>query len=47
MRRRVTEVAPTRSALIARELLYSPRYGETAFTTPGYADFLTRLGQQQ
>jgi hypothetical protein len=42
MRRKVTALAPTRSALIAKELLYSPRYGETAFTTPGYAGYLQR-----
>jgi hypothetical protein len=42
MNRKVTALAPTRSALIAKELLYSPRYGETAFTTPGYAGYLLR-----
>ncbi len=40
--RKVTALAPTRSALIAKELLYSPRYGETAFTTPGYSAYLLR-----
>jgi hypothetical protein len=42
MQRKVTALAPTRSALIAKELLYSPRYGETAFTTPGYSGYLQR-----
>jgi hypothetical protein len=42
MRRKVTALAPTRSALIAKALLYSPRYGETAFTTPGYSGYLQR-----
>jgi hypothetical protein len=40
LQRQVTALAPTRSALIAKELLYSPRYGETAFTTPGYSGYL-------
>ena len=40
LQRQVTALAPTRSALIAKELLYSPRYGETAFTAPGYSGYL-------
>jgi hypothetical protein len=40
--RRVTALAPTRSNLIAKGLVYSPRYGETSFTTPLYDGFLLR-----
>jgi hypothetical protein len=42
LQRPVSAVAPTRASLIGKGLLYCPRRGETAFTTPLYAEFLRR-----
>lgn len=42
--RRVTTVAPTRSSLIAKGMIYSPAHGDTAFTVPLFDGFLKRLG---
>ncbi|MGN6695893.1 MAG: AAA family ATPase [Aquihabitans sp.] len=39
---KVASVAPRRAALIAKGMLYSPAYGETAFTVPLFDDFLRR-----
>lgn len=38
----VTSVAPRRSGLIAKGVLYSPAHGDTAFTVPLFDDFLKR-----
>ena len=38
----VTSVAPRRSALIAKGMLYSPAHGDTAFTVPLFDEFLKR-----
>lgn len=38
-------VAPIRSALIKKGMIYSPAYGDTAFTVPLFGDFLTRTMQ--
>lgn len=35
-------VAPIRSGLIKKGMIYSPAYGDTAFTVPLFGDFLTR-----
>ena len=39
---RVTSVAPLRSGLIAKGMIYSPAYGDTAFTVPLFDDFMRR-----
>ena len=36
---RVETVAPRRSALIAKGIIYSPAHGDTAFTVPLFDDF--------
>ena len=39
---RVESVAPRRSALIAKGMIYSPAHGDTAFTVPLFDEFLVR-----
>lgn len=39
---KVASLAPRRAALIAKGMLYSPAYGETAFTVPLFDEFLRR-----
>jgi hypothetical protein len=41
--RKVTNVAPTRNALIAKGMLYSPEHGDTAFTVPLFDAFMRRI----
>ena len=41
---RVESVAPRRSALIAKGIIYSPAHGDTAFTVPLFDEFLKRVG---
>lgn len=36
-------VAPLRSGLIAKGMIYSPRHGDTAFTVPLFDEFLRRI----
>ncbi len=38
-----TSLAPLRSILIGKGMVYSPRHGETAFTVPMFDDFLRRI----
>ncbi|HZZ41443.1 MAG TPA: ATP-binding protein [Tepidisphaeraceae bacterium] len=38
----VQSVAPTRSSLIAKGMIYSPSHGETAFTVPLFDEFMKR-----
>lgn len=38
----VTSVAPTRSSLIAKGMIYSPAHGDTAFTVPLFDEFMRR-----
>jgi hypothetical protein len=40
---RVESVAPRRSALIAKGIIYSPAHGDTAFTVPLFDEFLERV----
>ena len=40
---RVESVAPRRSALIAKGIIYSPAHGDTAFTVPLFDEFLKRV----
>ena len=42
LQRRVTAVAPTRSGLIAKGMIYSPAHGDTAFTVPLFDGFMKR-----
>jgi hypothetical protein len=39
----VTSVAPVRSELIAKGIIYSPAHGDTAFTVPLFDGFMTRI----
>jgi hypothetical protein len=39
---RVTSVAPTRSALIRKGMIYSPSHGDTAFTVPLFDQYMRR-----
>jgi hypothetical protein len=41
--REVTGVAPHRSSLIAKGMIYSPSYGENAFTVPLFDGFMKRI----
>lgn len=40
---KVTSVAPTRSALIAKGMTWRPNHGDTAFTVPMFDAFMKRL----
>ncbi|KAA5603390.1 AAA family ATPase [Blastochloris sulfoviridis] len=40
---KVTSVAPTRSALIKKGMIYSPSHGDTAFTVPLFDDYMRRV----
>ena len=42
LKQNTTSVAPTRSALIKKGIIYSPAYGDTAFTVPLFDDYLRR-----
>jgi len=42
LKRKVTAVAPIRSALIAKGMIYSPAHGDTAFTVPLFDGFMRR-----
>jgi uncharacterized tellurite resistance protein B-like protein len=43
LKRKVTQVAPTRNALIAKGMIYSPSHGDTAFTVPLFDGFMRRI----
>jgi hypothetical protein len=43
LKRKVTQVAPTRNALIAKGVIYSPSHGDTAFTVPLFDGFMRRI----
>ena len=40
---KVTSLAPTRSSLIAKGMIYSPAHGDTAFTVPLFDEFMRRI----
>ncbi len=40
---RVTSLAPTRSQLIAKGMIWSPNHGDTAFTVPLFDEFMHRI----
>jgi hypothetical protein len=39
---KVSSIGPLRSTLIGKGMIYSPSYGDTAFTVPLFDDFLRR-----
>lgn len=39
---KVTTIAPTRSKLITKGMIYSPQHGETAFTVPLFDEYMRR-----
>ena len=41
--REVTSLAPTRSQLISKGMVWSPSHGDTAFTVPLFDDFMRRI----
>ncbi len=41
--RSVTSLAPTRSHLIAKGMIWSPSHGDTAFTVPMFDEFMRRI----
>lgn len=41
--RGVTSLAPTRSQLVAKGMIWSPSHGDTAFTVPLFDDFMKRI----
>jgi Mn-dependent DtxR family transcriptional regulator len=43
LNRKVTHVAPTRNALIAKGMIYRPSHGDTAFTVPLFDGFMKRI----
>lgn len=45
--REVTSLAPTRSNLINKGMIYSPSHGDTAFTVPLFDEFMKRSMPQQ
>ena len=42
LRQKSTSVAPLRSGLIKKGMVYSPQHGDTAFTVPMFDDFMRR-----
>ena len=40
---RVSSLAPTRSSLIVKGMVWSPNHGDTAFTVPMFDDFMKRI----
>lgn len=43
MGKSVTSIAAVRNSLITKGMIYSPSYGETAFTVPLFSDFMKRI----
>jgi len=43
MSKGTTSIATIRNSLIAKGMIYSPSYGETAFTVPLFSEFLKRI----
>lgn len=41
--RHVTSLAPTRSQLINKGMIWSPSHGDTAFTAPMFDEFMRRV----
>ncbi len=43
LNRIVTSVAPTRSSLVSKGMIYSPAHGDTAFTVLLFDGFMKRI----
>ena len=43
LEREVTSLGPTRGQLIAKGMIWSPSYGDTAFTVPLFDEFMRRI----
>jgi hypothetical protein len=43
LKRKVTSLGPTRNALIAKGMIWSPGHGDTAFTVPLFDEFMRRI----
>lgn len=43
LKRGVSSLAPTRSSLIAKGMVWSPNHGDTAFTVPMFDEFMKRI----
>jgi hypothetical protein len=43
LKKKVTSVAPTRSSLISKGMIYSPNHGDTAFTVPLFDAYMKRI----
>ena len=43
LKRKVTALAPVRSGLIAKGMIWSPNHGDTAFTVPLFDEFMKRI----
>jgi AAA ATPase domain len=43
LNRKVTSLGPTRSALIAKGMIWSPSHGDTGFTVPMFEGFMLRI----
>jgi hypothetical protein len=43
LKRKVTSLGPTRNALIAKGMIWSPSHGDTAFTVPLFDEFMRRI----
>jgi hypothetical protein len=39
----VSSLAPTRSSLIVKGMVWSPNHGDTAFTVPMFDEFMKRI----
>lgn len=39
----VSSLAPTRSSLIAKGMIWRPNFGNTAFTVPMFDEFMKRI----
>ncbi len=42
LQRKVSALAPTRSSLIHKGMIWSPNHGDTAFTVPLFDEFMRR-----
>lgn len=40
---KVSTLAPTRSSLIGKGMIWSPYHGDTAFTAPMFDEFMKRI----
>jgi hypothetical protein len=45
LKERVSSLAPTRSSLIGKGMVWSPNHGDTAFTVPMFDEFMKRIMQ--